>query len=624
MKILDRAGNKYFKRKLQDSHRLGLPYEQLWDKAFRDFQRFQIGSADQGIVHCKDVENNLWKLLGNYDKFIPEEFFYILSLCCAFHDLGKTEKHPQVPHSARGAEIIKNEFVNSGVVNHQSTADAVSYITAAHEVGDFSFVPESCYVGDMKIYLKSCAAVFRLADMMSTGEDRAARLHILLKIPHDHLSTFVNQVRLNIQSCELCESDKRILEIYARFANQHERENIVKYVDGLNRDFTAEQQTLLQNIKTEYLSKTQTVKSRVFSLPYKFAIKWVYPYSFAGRNKVESYDKEKTTKQVIVPNIRRLRPSYFLNTETNLDIYQKLYDSVTGKRIVDPKFLYWTLRGASSYLSLSQNPFYTLNDIAKEFLLAVFSSEFYPIIKEKFGTPSCVLDLGVGDGTESNVLLNAIINEEKSSLKLEFFLIDFSYHLLKVAVNNIDSLNRANELYWKTIELITINEDIRDIQLFEQIINHCKSPRIFALLGGTLGNYFERDLLEPIQLELGDSDCLLLGVELIGGRSDEELRASYDSIFNRKFLHEPLSILGYEFEDSQFTVEVKETLSEVPQSKTIASWFNIDKASRVRLAISTKYKLESLESFIKHSLQMKVLHSMQTEDRTYGILLLQK
>lgn len=619
-----RAGNQFFERNLRNYTALGIPYTAYWQKANHDFIRFQLGGTSQGIDHCMDVENNLWKLLIDHLKVVPKEMLYVLSLTCALHDLGKTEKAGKESHADIGARIIHKKLVDLGYVIHQLTAEAIAFVASSHESGDFSSVPKEVKVGDVTLFLRCCAAIFRLADMMSTTEDRGARLHQLLDIPHETLNRFLNNVRLNIRSCDPSDDDRSSIIIRANLTDKDVRSDIEGYVKGLNQDLTAGQIKLLQNVKTQYLTKSRRLKVGGFTLPYKFDLETSPSYAELPRTVVESAKVISIKGQSVSHGYGRLIRCFFLNTDTDLDIYQKLYDCVSGKKTLDPKFLYWTLRSTQAYLSLSQNPYYRLNDIAYDFILKTFLPNLFPIIWDSQNQLVQIIDMGVGDGSESNILINAILSISTKDLYLHYTLFDCSYHMLRVAANSLERANHQNNFYRRNIELNAVYGDIRDIPLFRKVTGSVNGKRLFVLLGATLGNYYEREIIEPIQKELSNDDYLLLGLELIGKRTDDDLRTSYDSLFNRKFVFLPLQDLGYEFEESEFSITIQENISDVAASKTIISNVDLPDIGSVRLAISTKYNLDEFMTYVEETFRLQVITSLVNESNNYALLLLKK
>ena len=172
---------------------------------------------------------------------------------------------------------------------------------------------------------------------------------------------------------------------------------------------------------------------------------------------------------------------------------------------------------------------------------------------------------------------------------------------------------------------MVINEDFRKLYLIRDKISGEETDRLFCLLGGTLGNYNEREIIEPISNELSDKDYLLVGVDLIGGRSDENLKAAYDSVYNRDFLFVPLSEIGYEFKRASFECSIdSEMTSDVPGSKTISSWFTLEDSRKIRAAVSTKYDIEALKAYFQSKFAFRILKDAINETGDYALLLMGK
>lgn len=612
------AGNTFFERKLKDYRRLGLSYLDFWEKANDDFIRFQKGETDQGLQHCRDVENNIWKLINEYLDYFPPEVLYIVSMCSALHDCAKTGAGTD--HAVKGAQKIREELVKMGYVQLQATANAISDIILVHSSGHFSSVPETFDVrGDVDVRLRDTAAIFRLADMMSTTEERAATAHKILGLRHMSCDEFLDGVRGVIQSCSPSSQDKTCIEIRAYADDIDGKRAVEAYVEGLNRDLTSDHRRILQNIKMTHIKK-DTVRERDIVLPHRFKLSWLnsfrdtLPATIAER----PVDTQKTPQSV--KGISRLVQSYFVTTESDIDLDKGLLDSLE-RGVVDPKYLYWSLKGTKLYLSLTKNNNYGLPSAAHGLLAKKFATQIHPITTEDPRRRiQHLIDLGVGDGVESHIILSHLVSDNAEMSRICCSLIDFSYHMLKAAVNNIEEANTENERYRDNVELFGINGDIRNLYLYRAALKRTSGSRLFSLLGGTLGNYLERDLLEPIRKEMSGEDFLLLGVDLIGDRSDSELISAYDSSYNRKFLFNPLDSIGLKFGRCRFDCYIREKMSEVPKSKTIVSSFWVDE--EIQMAISTKYDLESLRKHLVNHFGFSVLTVVINDAENYAILLM--
>ena len=233
-----------------------------------------------------------------------------------------------------------------------------------------------------------------------------------------------------------------------------------------------------------------------------------------------------------------------------------------------------------------------------------------------------VSDLGVGNGIELNIILNYLLANNKEISTFKCSLIDFSYHMLRVAVNSLEEYNFENEKYIKNVRVLAINSDFRDLHLCSSLLTSNTGCRFFTFLGGTLGNFLEREVLTPIRKEMTDKDLFLLGVDLIGERSKEELVSSYDSIYNRKFLFNPLQDLGITIEDCNFRCYIDDKISEIRNSKTIVSSFTQDR--EIQMAFSTKYELESFKIYLKENYGFQTIKKIINDFGDYAILLLKK
>jgi len=611
-----KTGNKFFYKELKNYTKLGLSYSAYWDKADNDFIQFQVGKTDQGIRHCKSVENYIWILLENYLSVFSKESLYLLSLSCAVHDIAKIGTDI-FDHASKAAVIIHDTLCQSGYVKSQGTADAIAHIVSAHDTGNFLNVPDEYIVGeDTIVYLQSLAAIFRLADMMDNCEGRAAKFYKAYSLPLGIRDKFLNDVRNSIIASLPSKSDKRIIEVQSCASDAETIGNVEVYVKSLNEDIRGEHEKLLQNLRTKYIKSYRFVE-KSFSLPYKFALKPVpfLPFLVHKRSEITS---------VAIPGPTVTRPilCYFLNTKTNVNHEKDLIDNLRVKGEIDPKYLYWSLSGTKNYLDLCRNPNYTLPYLAESLLREKFKDEVYPLIQhQSIGID--LVDLGVGYGEEPNIIINALLQGLPASGKIGCTLVDFSYHMLQMSVYYLDDGNLGNPMYQNNIIMAAINGDFRDLPKFKSIIPDFQNPRLFAFLGGTLGNFFEREILDIIKRMMAKEDFLILGADLISD-SDKNLLASYSSKYNQKFLFGPLSGLGYRIDDCTFKCTIEEDVSNVENSRTVCSYFYLPGNRKVRVAFSIKYTLDDLRTYLVNKSKLNILNTILTDDKSYSILLLSR
>ena len=346
-------------------------------------------------------------------------------------------------------------------------------------------------------------------------------------------------------------------------------------------------------------------------MPYKFVL--------TKNTFLDTLREKAPTTFTIKEGASRLVPCYFHNQETDIDIYTELMDSIEKDSVINSKFLYWTLRGTKEYLSLCKDQNYLLPYIAHNLLKENFS-ELYSIINSD-GNLLHIVDLGVGDGQEINIILGAFISDSNIDDKIYCSLVDSSYHMLRVAINALDETNFSDTIYKEKVALFAINCDFRDVHLYRDSLRVSTGARLFCLLGGILGNFIENEVIGPISAEMIACDFFLLGVDLIGNRTDEECISAYDNILDKKFIFSPLAEIGFVFEQASFAFEIKSDISEVKSAKTIIARCSVEGKS-IQMGKSTKYILAELKSYLLNNYSLDVVRELINKEHNYALLLI--
>ncbi|HTX46593.1 MAG TPA: L-histidine N(alpha)-methyltransferase [Solirubrobacteraceae bacterium] len=158
-----------------------------------------------------------------------------------------------------------------------------------------------------------------------------------------------------------------------------------------------------------------------------------------------------------------------------------------------------------------------------------------------------LVELGSGSAEKARVLLDAM--EEAGTLQ-RYVPLDVSETVVRDA---------ADELVTE-YDKLEIHGVIGDFERhLEMIPDHDGTPRLVALLGGTIGNFppgTRRRLLRAIAGLLGPEDRLLLGTDLV--KDPTVIEAAYDdgdgvtAEFNRNVLHVINRELGADFKPEDF------------------------------------------------------------------------
>ncbi|MDQ1352467.1 MAG: hypothetical protein QG657_2773 [Acidobacteriota bacterium] len=190
--------------------------KEIWRKAKGSYHESQKGDNIQGWTHCKAVETNLSRLIPDEKKekeMTPMELF-LLSAAACLHDIGKVvpdgSSDWDSDHGKRAKEILLQEYDKLGLDNVQ--AIAVSYIVSVHNDGRLEELPNTpVVIGSEEIDIVKLAAIFRLADMLDTGYNRAPEIVSAIKFPNGEIPSKWRG-RQAITGWYLDENDRIILQ----------------------------------------------------------------------------------------------------------------------------------------------------------------------------------------------------------------------------------------------------------------------------------------------------------------------------------------------------------------------------------------------------------------------------
>jgi uncharacterized SAM-dependent methyltransferase len=326
--------------------------------------------------------------------------------------------------------------------------------------------------------------------------------------------------------------------------------------------------------------------------------------------------KEKgDTKNVIVEEIET-ETKNFLSILVDKNItenkkYELFKQNIENGKI-DIKFYYLTPDSIDLWLKIINRSEYKFQKIGRDLLEKNVNELVKIIIQNSPENTPCFdfVNLGVGAAVKDYYIIKAILDNmpDKSNERIHYVPIDYSIGILQRTIDYLDDLMDyyPNKLHVQGIlgdffELIRYRDTIRCIS---------KYPKLFALMGNTFGNMEEEHVIKIITKTMDKNDFLLLEVDLINDRTDEQLKEGYgtDDI-TTKFLYQPIINffgankrnikINYD-DDFRVNVEVKNHLGSIPNSKTVTTSIplNNDPNDRIDTIYSRKYDLEVLKDYL--------------------------
>lgn len=225
---------------------------------------------------------------------------------------------------------------------------------------------------------------------------------------------------------------------------------------------------------------------------------------------------------------------YFLSISVDRDLPEKLkYDyfkqEVENQRI-DIRFFFLGLESVDLWLNIINRSDYEFHSDGRENIKANTSDLVNVILENSQPATDHVdlIDLGVGAAVKDYYLLKALLERmPKTGQRMNYVPIDYSIAILQKAMDNIDELmdSYPNKLHIEAI----LGDFFRLVRYSTRINELSSSPKVFALLGNILGNVDEYKILTAITKTMNPNDLFLLEIDLINGRTKDQLKVGYGS-----------------------------------------------------------------------------------------------
>jgi hypothetical protein len=215
-----------------------------------------------------------------------------------------------------------------------------------------------------------------------------------------------------------------------------------------------------------------------------------------------------------------------------------------------------------------------------------------------------VVSLGSGQGDKDRILLKAFRQNGK---KVSYLAVDTSRLLLELAVEGARSLRLSSK---------GLLADITKNSLPRLVRKRTKGPRLFLLLGNTLGGFDPIRLSRRLKRFLEPGDYLLVDGEIYAGR---KTLAGYDHPANRRFAWGPLKGLGISEKDGQLRFEIRRDQRR-EGLYFIRKYFAPKKGKILEMSPSYKYLPNAFRALLKKETGIETIEEYWSRDR--GLLMI--
>ncbi len=291
-------------------------------------------------------------------------------------------------------------------------------------------------------------------------------------------------------------------------------------------------------------------------------------------------------------------------------------ENVNNDLYLKNKYLYLTTRGVMNYLRLYQKQKEEVNKPYYDFEISRVKNYIKTYLKDNDSLS--IVSLGAANSDKEKDVFKGLTDTEIG--KIKYCPVDISNYLIHLGIIDVSSEERLKDLdvnsiiadFWDLGDYIEDNED-NDIK--EELFG--KKGRVFLLLGGTFGNYTEKEFLDKIVelMDVGDELIISLKLKKEGTSISEE----YDHPGDSEFLMEPLTYIPYFYGYAKYhrdllekgkNAELKDNdydkkfVSIIPKSECHAPFIEVKDENelnkKLRLAWTTRYDKDTLINWLKN------------------------
>ena len=293
------------------------------------------------------------------------------------------------------------------------------------------------------------------------------------------------------------------------------------------------------------------------------------------------------------------------------------------QRYLPEKFFYWFPLSVKAWLDLCQDDQPYKNFSRSYQLVSRYAAD---VARHRPGAKVEIVSLGAGQGDKDILLLEALraSPNRASGTSIRYRPVDSSQALLELAAR------RAAEAGFPVHGL---KADLGDPQTAAVLAASAGEPRLYLVLGNTLGGFDPLLFLETLRRLLRADDRVLLDGEIF---NPADTLAAYDNPVNRRFAFAPLASLGLEEgRDGALVFETaadsrREGLHLVNKHFRAARRLEIPVAGRrvaleagetVAMSGSYKYSLAAFQEMVGAVGGFQSLREYMSEDKRFVMLL---
>jgi Predicted nucleotide-binding protein containing TIR-like domain/Histidine-specific methyltransferase, SAM-dependent len=285
--------------------------------------------------------------------------------------------------------------------------------------------------------------------------------------------------------------------------------------------------------------------------------------------------------------------------------HQEIRQCILQRQVIPSRYFYFTEEGAEFWLRMSSDPQYRFHSDSMN-LIRKAAPRFVERIHAAANRSSIdFVSLGSGDGEKDRLLIDAFVKDGANSLN--YYPVDISDKLLVECVKNI-----AMAAYdHRGLHTKAIIGDFCNLEVLRAVYEDRPTPNVFSILGNTLGNNDESEIIGALRRSLYPGDFVVFEVNC--GTSDLSSPNSFlTNPLVLEYLCLPLRIAGLDPNPAKVIVRRVSSRSVFQCAHSIESVYpSVEIEGRVitecPLAYDHRYDFDGLADEIQNQLDVEVL-----------------
>lgn len=285
---------------------------------------------------------------------------------------------------------------------------------------------------------------------------------------------------------------------------------------------------------------------------------------------------------------------------------KELTRRLKNKEIIPMKYLYRTEQASNHWLNICKKGSYHFYKNSLSLLRSKSKAIASAIVKCIGDNEIDLISLGSGNGEKDNILIREFTKGMKNDEYIYYYPVDISDTLIEEAVKNSTGKG-INKSRIKTRALLA---DFNQLLELQKVYEERPANNVFSVLGNTIGNSDEADLISSIADSMLTGDVVMIEINVGEGDVNDKMLRELDNLHHD---FAPLASLGIPFDENLLTYTKITGESVIDGTNSILAQYaeaqiDGDMISDVKLSIVHHYDLDQFKKTIEERMNVETVY----------------